>query len=323
MNKSEDITLENIEFSEEQYFKKKRPPFRLALFLFLLTGLTTLLAGYSLHTGFLLQAGEILSQPHWTGLLRNPALILQGLPFSVALLLILGAHESGHYFACRHYGISCSLPYLIPAPPFVNLFGTFGALIRIKSPFFNRRQLFDVGIAGPLAGFAVTVPVLAVGIMLSNQASITEIEPGYTLLFGEPILFKLASRMFFSGEASSINLHPLGWAAWIGMLATSLNLLPAGQLDGGHIVYALSGFRTHRALSIATTVLLLGLGIWSWPVLAYLLFGILLLVMKLQHPPTLFDNYPLDRKRIIIGLAAGLIFLITSIPIPVQIAGAS
>lgn len=269
----------------------------------------------------MLQAGEITLQPIWTDLIRNPLLLLHGLPFSIALLAILGAHESGHFFACRHYGIRCSLPYLIPAPPFLNMFGTFGALIRIKSPFFNRRQLFDVGIAGPLAGFSVTVPVLAAGLMLSGETAFTEAAPGYTLLFGEPMLFRAASRLFFSGDAAMINLHPLGWAAWIGMLATSLNLLPAGQLDGGHIVYAISGARTHKMLSVSTAILLLGLGLWSWPVLVYLLFGILLLVMKLHHPPTLFDSSLLDRKRILLGLLAGLIFLVTFIPVPVQIAG--
>ena len=321
MNYPRDIASGNIEVSDNQIFKKKRPPVRLALFLFLLTVITTILAGYSLHTAYLYQAGDIVDQPLWLDLLRNPLLLLQGLPFSAALLLILGAHELGHYFACRYYGINCSLPYLIPAPPLLNMFGTFGALIRIKSPFFNRRQLFDVGIAGPLAGFAVTIPILAAGLILSNETVITEAVSGYTLLFGEPLLFKLASWLFFSGDGSAINLHPLGWAAWIGMLATSLNLLPAGQLDGGHIVYAISGSRIHRILSTVTAILLLGLGIWSWPVLAYLLFGILLLVMKLRHPPTLFDSYPLDRKRIFLGLAAGLIFLVTFIPIPVQIAG--
>ncbi len=321
MNYSRDITSESIEISDNPILKEKRPPVRLALFLFFITVITTILAGYSLHTAYLYQAGNIVEQPLWFDILRNPLLLLRGLPFSAALLLILGSHELGHYFACRHYGIRCSLPYLIPAPPLVNMFGTFGALIRIKSPFFNRKQLFDVGIAGPLAGFVMTVPVLAAGLILSSETVITEADSGYTLLFGEPLLFKLASWLFFSGDGSSINLHPLGWAAWIGMLATSLNLLPAGQLDGGHIVYAISGPRIHRALSMSTAILLLGLGIWSWPVLAYLLFGILLLVMKLRHPPTLFDSYPLDRKRILLGLAASLIFLVTFIPIPVQIAG--
>ncbi len=286
-----------------------------------MTGLTTVFAGYFLHAGFLLQAGETASQAFWTDLLRNPLLLLQGLPFSIALLLILGAHESGHYFACRHYRIKCSLPYLIPAPPFLNMFGTFGALIRIKSPFLDRRQLFDVGIAGPLAGFALTIPVLAAGLMLSGETVITGADSGYTLLFGEPLLFKAASWLFFSGDTEIINLHPLGWAAWIGMLATSLNLLPAGQLDGGHIVYAVSGARTHKILSISTAILLLGLGLWSWPVLAYLLFGILLLVMKLRHPPTIFDASLPGRKRLLLGLLAGIIFLVTFIPVPVQIAG--
>ena len=294
----------------------------MALLLFILTVITTLLAGYSLQTGFLYQGGELEAIPGWAELIRDPLLVLRGLPFSLALLVILLAHESGHYFACRRHGINCTLPYLIPAPHFLNMFGTFGALIRIKSPFFNRRQLFDVGIAGPLAGFVVTLPVLVAGILLSSHHLMPEPENGYMLLFGEPLLFKLASALFFNGDPELINLHPLGWAAWIGMLATSLNLLPAGQLDGGHIVYALFGSLAHKYTSIITAAGLLLLGLWSWPVLAYLLFGILLLVMKLRHPPTLFDAYPLDSGRRCLGLAAALIFLLTFIPVPVQISGA-
>ena len=321
MKNPEDISPGKIILSEGQILKKKRPPARLALFLFSLTALTTTIAGYSLHSVYLFQGGELASLPHWTALIHNPALLIQGIPFSLGLMLILLFHESGHYFACRHYRIDCTLPYLIPAPSFLNMFGTFGALIRIKSPFFNRRQLFDVGIAGPLAGFVISLPVLAAGIILSSQTVISEPESGYILLFGEPLLFKITSYLFYSGEAGLINLHPLGWAAWIGMLATSLNLLPAGQLDGGHIVYALFGPVIHKYSSAITTALLLGLGLWSWPVLAYLLFGILLLVMKLKHPPTLVDSFPLDRKRQRLGLAAGIIFLLTFIPFPVQISG--
>lgn len=321
MNYSINVSSGNNSPVEKEVFRKKRPPLRLALFLFLLTALTTLFAGYSLHLTFLYQGGEAPAGTILSGLAENPLLLLNGIPFSAALLLILLAHESGHYWSCRYHGINCTLPYLIPAPPFVNMFGTFGALIRIKSPFFNRRHLFDVGIAGPLAGFAVTVPVLVAGILLSNEAVITDPGDGYTLLFGEPLLFKAASRLFFSGPGEAINLHPLGWAAWIGMLATSLNLLPAGQLDGGHIVYAAAGARIHKTVSAVTAVFLLLLGLWSWPVLAYLLFGILLLLMKLSHPPTLFDHYSLDRKRILLGVAALIVFLVTFIPVPVQIAG--
>ena len=301
---------------------RKRPPFRLALFLLLLTGITTILAGFSLHSAYLYQGGEISAIPGWAELISNPMLILQGVPFALALMLILLSHESGHYFACRYHGINCTLPYLIPAPHFLNMFGTFGALIRIKSPFLNRRQLFDVGIAGPVAGFIVTLPVLVAGILLSNQTAVSPPESGYILLFGEPLLFKLVSAVFFEHSPELINLHPLGWAAWIGMLATSLNLLPAGQLDGGHILYALFGAKYHKYASAATASGLLLLGIWSWPVLAYLLFGILLLVMKLRHPPTVFDSYPLDSRRKYLGWAAAVMFLLTFLPVPIQITGA-
>lgn len=321
MNNPAEFLQENSRPTVNQPSKKKRPPFRLALFLFVSTGLTTLFAGYSLHLGFLYQAGELTSYPSLAALAMDPSLILTGLPFAAALMLILVAHESGHYFACRYYGINCTLPYLIPAPPFLNMFGTFGALIRIKSPFIHRRQLFDVGIAGPIAGFVVTLPVLVIGLLLSGQNVMPESGNGYTLLFGEPLLFKLASVLLFEGEGADLNLHPLGWAAWIGMLATSLNLLPAGQLDGGHIVYALFGNRTHALLSWMTAGGLLLLGLWSWPVLAYLLFGILLLIMKLTHPPTLLDSEMVDPARRFLGAVALAIFILTFIPVPVQISG--
>lgn len=287
----------------------------------LATWLTTLFAGYSLHLTFLYQGGALSSLPSLFDIIKDPVLLLRGLPFSTALLLILIAHESGHYLACRYHGINCTLPYLIPAPPFINMFGTFGALIRIKSPFLDRRQLFDVGIAGPIAGFIITVPVLAAGLLLSNETVISAPQNGYTLLFGEPLLFKGAAWLLFPGETRYLNLHPLGWAAWIGMLATSLNLLPAGQLDGGHIVYCITSPVTHKKLSAVTAGALILLGVWSWPVLAYLLFGILLLIMKLSHPPTLFDYHPLDKNRRFMALVALIIFLLTFIPVPVQIAG--
>jgi len=318
----EDVSAGSIHPPEKTKEQKKRPPFRMALFLFLATCLTTIFAGYSLHVAFLYQGGEMAGRQLLEDLAGNPTLLLQGLPFSMALLLILLAHESGHYLACRFHGINCTLPYLIPAPPFVNMFGTFGALIRIKSPFLHRRQLFDVGIAGPIAGFVITIPTLVAGLLLSNETVVTPPETGYTLFFGEPLLFKGAAWLFFQGDPQQLNLHPLGWAAWIGMLATSLNLLPAGQLDGGHIVYSMTNPEIHKRLSAVTAGALILLGIWSWPVLAYLLFGILLLVMKLAHPPTLLDYYPLGRNRRILGILALIIFLLTFIPVPVQVAGA-
>ncbi len=204
-----------------------------------------------------------------TGILTHPLDLLNGLPFAFTILVILLAHEMGHYLTCRYYGIDATLPYIIPVPPFIflgadtvvplNPFGTFGAVIKIRSRFPDRRQLFDVGIAGPLAGFIFIIPSLIVGLQLSTPYTSADPSQG-TLEFGEPLIFRLAAMAFFPGEANAaISLHPIGWAAWFGMLATSINLLPIGQLDGGHIVYGLFGARSHRIISSVAFGALVGI----------------------------------------------------------------
>lgn len=287
-----------------------------ALFL-LLTCFTTLVAGFFLDVGF------SVSDPASVGgrLLRlwsHPWELLAGWPFAVSILGILIAHEMGHYLACRYYGIRATLPYLIPAPPPLVPFGTFGAVIRIKSMFLNRRQLFDVGIAGPLAGFVVAVPVLVAGVWMSVDY-VAPIEPGVTLEVGEPLLFQLAAAVFYRGAGPDINLHPVGWAAWFGMLATSLNLLPIGQLDGGHIIYALFGEQGHRRCSLAVFGGLVGLGLFSWPMLTYLLFAVVLLLMRFRHPRPLLAEASLGRFRWWLALAAAVVFVLTFIPVPVRV----
>ncbi len=251
--------------------------------------------------------------------------LLQGLPFSLALLAILLAHEMGHYLACRFYRIRCTLPYVIPVPPILplpglgvlplNPFGTFGAVIRIRSPFLTRRQIFDVGIAGPLAGFLVIVPVLALGVSLSTDFQWPEEESGL-LEFGEPLLFKLAVWSFFDGDPAAINLHPIGWAAWFGLLATSLNLLPFGQLDGGHILYALFGERRHHRASLALLAFLVGLSLLSLPTPGYLFFALILMFLGPRHPPPA-EQKALDRTRWWIGLLGLAVLVLCFIPVPV------
>lgn len=251
---------------------------------------------------------------------NNPLELLSGLPYAVTILAILLAHETGHYLACRYYGINATLPHLIPAPPFVVPFGTFGAVIKIKSMFGDCRQLFDVGVAGPLAGFAVVLPALILGLRLSTQFAPVDIE-GPRLEFGEPLLFRIFAELFFAGDPSLINLHPIGWAAWFGMLATSLNLLPIGQLDGGHVVYSIFGQKAHRAVSFATFAALVTLSFASWPMLGYLLFAVILLILRFRHPPPYIDNPVLDRSRRTLAIIGLVIFLLTFIPIPVQVIG--
>ncbi|MFQ5695033.1 MAG: site-2 protease family protein, partial [Terriglobia bacterium] len=220
----------------------------LPLALFLLTVISTLFVGWHLTQAYARGAPPyteaIFSLQKMSQILQNPGLLLAGWPFAVTLLGILLAHELGHFFACRRYGIVASFPYFIPFP---SLIGTMGAFIQIRTPIVNRRALFDVGIAGPLVGFVLAVPALAIGMAYSK------ILPGAAqesaIVFGNPPLAWLFSKFFWPEvPVQDILLHPVGRAAWVGLFATALNLLPVGQLDGGHIVYALA-VRRHRLFS--------------------------------------------------------------------------
>jgi membrane-associated protease RseP (regulator of RpoE activity) len=240
----------------------------------------------------------------------HPVLLLQGLAFSITLMTILLAHEMGHYVMCRYYGIDASLPYFLPAPTPI---GTLGAFIRIRSPIYSRRALFDVGIAGPLAGFVVLVPLLAIGI--ANSKVIPGIANRGDLTFGVPAIERILEWVIFPGvPASNILLHPIARGAWVGILATALNLLPIGQLDGGHILYSFIG-RKHKLLSRAFVVALVPLGIFyshSWLVWAGLLF-----LFGLRHP-VIYDVTELDRARVLLGLAALAMFLLTFMLVPLR-----
>ena len=291
----------------------EKPRFKLALLLLLVTLVTTLWAGSLWHFSFMMGNGQ--SAPDGAGFLVWPNLLL-GVPYAISVLAILLAHELGHYLTCRYYGIRATLPYAIPAPiPFP--FGTLGAVIRIKSPFRDRRQLFDVGIAGPLAGFVLIVPALIIG--LGYSTDFTPPGPGGTTYeFGEPLLFRLAAEFFVpAGEDWNINLHPIGWAAWFGMLATGMNLLPIGQLDGGHVVYALLGRRGHRTVSYAALGGLVALGIWCF--FGYLCFAVILVFMGLRHPAPSIQTGPLDRRRVLAAVAGLLLLILTFIPTPVRV----
>ncbi len=326
--------------------RNRHPRWILHSVLLLFTVLTTLYCGYDYHVQFTTRSAAA-AQHAWDLLASRPWLLLYGAPFSLTLLVILLAHEMGHYWSCRHHGVDATLPFVIPAPPFIplpppigwllgwaggfsmglgewirlpfNPFGTFGAVIRIKSLFFNRKQLFDVGVAGPLAGFALIVPALISGVWLSGEF-VSSNQPGTVVIFGEPLLFQWATQVFFRGpEGSDILLHPIGWAAWFGLLATSINLLPIGQLDGGHMVYALFGPRVHRIVSITAFVGLIALNFFSWPALGYALFAAILAAMGFRHPPTYDDFTPLDRGRIWVAILGLVVFILTFIPFPIRI----
>jgi membrane-associated protease RseP (regulator of RpoE activity) len=287
-------------------------PFHLALFL--LTVLTTLIVG----THIALNYAQNLSifdwdvfLPYFRDLWRHPASLLLGVPFSFTLLSILLAHELGHYLTCRHYGIRATYPYFIPAP---TLIGTLGAFIRIKSPIMNRRELFDVGISGPIAGFVVAVPALILAIFLT-KGTMPFISPDSSSM-DKPLAVILLAKLFRSGiNPAEIISHPVGCAAWIGFFATALNLLPVGQLDGGHILYAVLGDKS-RNISRGFLLVLLPLG-YFWP--GWIVWTVILLFLGLRHPQLIEPVEPLGRNRKILAVVAAVILVLTFIPAPFNI----
>ena len=244
---------------------------------------------------------------------EQPTLLLTGLPFSLTLMSILLAHEMGHYLTCRYYRISATLPYFIPAP---TLIGTFGAFIKIRSPFHDRSSLLEVGIAGPIAGFVVAVPALAISL---SQSRYMEFDPqGDFITFGEPLIFKIlvAAMGLAPPPGMDITLHPVALAAWIGLLVTALNLLPVGQLDGGHIAYALFG-RLHKRVSLVLVLVLVPMGMFYW--LGWLVLIFFLTLMGTRHPPTLDDTVPLEPRHVTLGWIALVMFVLCFMPVPVSV----
>ncbi len=247
----------------------------------------------------------------------DPARLLAGVPFAFTLLSILGTHEFGHYFSARYYKASVSLPYFIPAPP-PFIFGTLGAIIKMRSPARDRNSLFDVAVAGPLAGLVVAIPALLLGLSWSR---VIAIPPGFGgLVFGDSLLMRFLVYLSFGPIPSGMDvlIHPVGLAGWVGLFVTALNLFPVGQLDGGRIAYALFGVH-HRKVSTATFVALLLLGAitqsMNWIVWAALLF----FLIGFHHSPPLNDLTPLSPGRRVLGLAClGLLVLLIP-PVPVDV----
>jgi membrane-associated protease RseP (regulator of RpoE activity) len=279
------------------------PPTRLMLHLVLLlaTVATTITAGA-------LQQG--------VNPLAHPYDLYRGIPFSFTLLLILGTHEMGHYLVSRWHHLNVTLPYFIPAPPFPFIVGTFGAFIRIRSPIQDKKALLDVGCAGPLTGVAVSIPVIMLGLKLST----VKVMPvgGEGLILGEPLLFKLLSWAVLGHlmPEQNVFLHPVAFAGWIGLLVTALNLIPVGQLDGGHVSYALFPAH-HRYISWVCLLLLVVSGILFWQ--GWLFWAVLLYFLGLRHPPPAYDWVPLDRRRKILGIITIIVFLLTFTPAPFKL----
>ncbi|MEO0071745.1 MAG: site-2 protease family protein [candidate division WOR-3 bacterium] len=279
-----------------------RKPVRIWVNILLLiaTVLTTLFVG-ALHAG---------KNP-----LQSPGQLFYGVPFSLGIILILGSHELAHYLTARRLGVDASPPYFLPVPH--PMTGTMGAFIKIRSPVPSRSALIKVGVAGPLAGFLVALPVSFLGLAVSQVRLIPPNTP--LLRLGSPLVFEIISKIFHGNPppGSDVVLHPLAFAGWLGMFVTALNLLPIGQLDGGHIVYAILGKRYRLAsIFIVAGLLLMGFFWLGWPFWAFLATA-----LGLKHPPPLDNITPLTKKDILLAVLALVVMILTFTPAPFPGAG--
>jgi membrane-associated protease RseP (regulator of RpoE activity) len=302
---SERDTLENQPDSsaEEDEQESKFSRWALPLVLFFLTVFTTLWAGaYQAYSGAIRGPGNFL----W----EHPDMLWNGIPFAGTLLFILVTHELGHFVLSKIHRVPASLPLFIPGPP--HFIGTFGAIIRMRGPILNRLALFDIGVAGPLAGFIVAIVALIVGLSLSTVVDRTAT---YGLQLGEPLLLKFMAWLIMGSlpPEADVLLHPVAFAAWFGLFVTSLNLLPIGQLDGGHVAYALWGTR-QRTLAFAVLPLLIVLGFVGWP--GWFVWAFMAGIWGLGHPPVVDQHVPLGRGRMLVGWIALAVFVLTFAPVP-------
>ena len=286
------------------------PPLNLALLL--LTFLTTTTAGAYMN-------GEDVSFMHP---LLAIAALRSGLSFSIPLLMILFAHEMGHYLTSRYHNVDASLPYFIPAPPSIFIIGTFGAFIRMREPARTRRVMFDIGAAGPWAGVMLAIPAVIIGLYLSDVTPLDKSAGGLEL--GNSILFLGLSHLVLGVDPSTVNvnLSPIAFAGWLGLFVTTLNLLPVGQLDGGHVIYALFP-RRHRTISVLFVIscvlmvlvpLALGYNLW-W---GWLLWAVLVMALGLGHPSTIDRDTPLNPRRALAAWATVALFIVTFSPVPLS-----
>lgn len=292
---------------------RERPRLGLPILLFLLTVLTTVAAGAGFEDANLFNdLSGVLTDI--AVLFKNPDMFLKGVPYSVFLLFILGTHEFGHYFASRIHGVNATFPYFIPGPP--QLIGTFGAVIKMKSRITTRKALVDIGASGPIVGFISSLIVTAIGLKYSTLVAAPL---SGTVVFGESLAYRAVQYLVIGPipEGAMIDLHSVAFAGWLGFLITSLNLLPIGQLDGGHIVYAVVGGPAHKIISRVMVPVLVILGLLTWP--GWLIWAVLVLIIGLWHPPVGGGRERLDGLRRGVSVASLAVFILTFMPSPIYI----
>lgn len=305
------ITIDPVEMPRRKFQNRMW----VHVLLFLLTIGTTTFAGIDKYLSFSADAGFSTLPPDLTWVQS----LLGGFWYSGTVLAILGCHELGHYLACRYYGVDASLPYFLPVP--ITLTGTLGAFIRIREPIASKRMLFDIGIAGPIAGFLVALPALVVGMAMSRIIQLPDPLPPGTYELGEPLLFRGVSWLIWGPlpDGADVNMHPVAFAAWFGLLATALNLFPIGQLDGGHISYAVLGRRSSH-VTLATVV---GAMVLSYLSLSWVVWTLLTIVMLFlfgrHHPRTWDEAIPLDATRKWLALFALVMFVVCFTPAPIEV----
>lgn len=284
------------------------------ILLFGLTVVSAFFVGITWSLSF--KYGDAVNQDFPFGLgerfFKDPEIISLSVLYSAVLITILLGHELGHYLTCRRYRIDATLPYFIPAP---TLIGTLGAFIKIKSPITRKQQLFDIGAAGPLAGFVLALPALFIGLSLSKV--VPALPRDESLVFGEPLLLKIITGLLFKNipPGSDILLHPVAFAGWVGILVTAFNLFPVGQLDGGHIFFALFGRKAVHLAKLFLGVFVV-MGVFFW--VGWFVWALLILLLGLKHPPVFDEHVPLSPGRKAVGVLIVVIFILSFIPDPVR-----
>jgi membrane-associated protease RseP (regulator of RpoE activity) len=310
----EEETLNNkINQSRLRTFFAK-PRIWVNVLLFLATVVTTYFFGLSWSVNYYYTEVLTSTENYALGpeVFTDPRVLSLSFFYVAALLGILLAHEMGHYLTCRYYHVDATLPYFIPAPTII---GTMGAFIKIRSPITQKRHLFDIGIAGPLAGFVLAVPCVIYG--LYHSKLVTPLPAEGSIIFGEPLLLVLIGNIIFRGspEAFDLILHPVAFAGWVGMLVTALNLFPISQLDGGHVAYAVLGKKAKILAKIVFYAFLV-MGVVFW--IGWFIWALIIFFIGMRHPRIYDEEIPLSPGRKLISILAVIIFILSFIPEPIK-----